>query len=135
MLASGAIEIISLKRVVLFLIVLTFNAHAGDTHWYRIDGDYVFPDISENDLEDLIWIKALESDTDIEHPRTSYSYQYYMKDADTLYIFGFCSLNSFFNQADLTNRAISVFDGGSCYFSAWYSTNKEELVIQFNGVA
>jgi hypothetical protein len=114
---------------------MSFASYAFSSKWYKLDSEFDFPEVTEIELENLIWTRIDEIDDSGAFPRSQYSYQYSMKDAHTVYILGFCKLSDFFDGADLTKKGIGISDGGACYFNAWYSIKKNELVLRFNGVA
>ena len=67
--------------------------------------------------------------------QADFIYQYKIANSDLVVISGFCKTNSFFEKADLTKQEISVMDGGTCYFTAWYSIATDSFRVDFNGEA
>lgn len=115
------------------LFLFTFNCSAGP--WYKVEGEVEFPNITEQQLEDLIWTEIKSMENDGVYPREQYSYQYHMKDKDTLYVLGLCKISNFFKNVDLTKQLMSVRDGGKCYINAKYYSRTNKIEVWFNGLA
>lgn len=121
-----------MKKLLSYLtILISSNVAAGE--WIQVIDRPVDVEIDPIKMETELWDYIALNSTQQFLPRSSYIYQYKTINDSELYINALCDD---YDNDDLSERFIIVFDGGSCYFQAIYNFKSNEFIkLDVNGEA
>lgn len=121
-----------MKKLLSYLtILISSNVAAGE--WIQVKDSSVTIEVDPIKMESKLWDYIALNSTQQFLPRNSYMYQYKTINDSELYINALCDD---YENDNLSERFIIVFDGGSCYFQAVYNfKNNEFIKLEVNGEA